>query len=97
MKASASAAILTSALLFGVTACSVTDYQQPITTFAGATRDAETALGTLNTEVTRAYTAVLRERAVSGQRWSRSCRMTASPNPRNAAWTWSRATARPSP
>jgi len=55
------------ALLMGVTACSVTDYQQPITTFASATKDAQTALSTLNTEVTSAYTTLLHERAVSGE------------------------------
>lgn len=57
---------LAAALLLGISACSVTDYQQPITTFAGATKNAETALSTLNTEVTSAYTALLHERAVSG-------------------------------
>ena len=67
MKTSMSARqILAAALLMGVTACSVTDYQQPITTFAGATKEAETALSTRNTEVTNAYTALLRERAVAG-------------------------------
>jgi hypothetical protein len=64
MKPSWSASL--AGLLVGITACSVTDYQQPITTFAGATRNAETALSTLNTEVTSAYTALLRERALSG-------------------------------
>lgn len=58
---------LVAVLVLGVSACSVTDYQQPITTFAGATRNAETALGTLNSEVTSSYTALLSDRAVSGE------------------------------
>jgi len=53
-------------LLSGVAACSsVTDYQQPITTFAGATKNAQSALSTLNSEVTNAYGALLREQAVA--------------------------------
>jgi hypothetical protein len=55
------------ALLIAVAACSVTDYQEPITKFATASKHAETALTALNTEVTDAYTALLQERAVTGQ------------------------------
>jgi hypothetical protein len=55
------------ALMVTVSACSVTDYQEPITQFATASKNAETALNALNTEVTDAYTALLRERAVAGE------------------------------
>jgi hypothetical protein len=54
-------------VLLGISACSVTDYQQPITRFAGATKNAESALNNLNTEVTSAYTKLLRAQAVAGQ------------------------------
>jgi len=68
MKPSWSArSALTGALLLGLTACSVTDYQQPITRFAGATKDAEAALDALNTEVTSAYTDLLRAQAMAGE------------------------------
>jgi hypothetical protein len=55
------------ALLVTVAACSVTDYQEPITKFATASKNAETALNALNTEVTNSYTALLQEQAVAGE------------------------------
>jgi hypothetical protein len=58
---------LVGVVLVGLTACSVTDYQEPITKFATASHNAETALNALNTEVTDAYTALLRERAIAGE------------------------------
>jgi hypothetical protein len=66
MKRSLSGSLVV-ALLLSTSACSVADYQQPITTFATATKNADSALSTLNTEVTSAYTALLHERAVSGE------------------------------
>lgn len=67
MKASSSArSTLAVTLLVGVTACSVTDYQQPIDRFAAASRSAETGLSALSSDVTDAYTALLREKAVAG-------------------------------
>lgn len=54
-------------LLVGVTACSVTDYQEPINKFATASKDAETALNTLNSEAMDSYRALLQERAVAGE------------------------------
>ena len=53
------------AVLILATACSVTDYKQPVSDFATATRDAETALVALNDEVTEAYTEKLRDLALS--------------------------------
>ena len=47
------------------TACSVADYKQPVSDFAMATQNAETALVGLNDEVTEAYEDRLREVALS--------------------------------
>jgi hypothetical protein len=58
---------LVGALFVGFTACSVTDYRQPITTFATATQNAETALNSLNREVTDAHAAQLRQKAIAGE------------------------------
>jgi len=41
-------------------ACSVASYEAPVTHFAAAVDDAETALTALNTEVTDAYAAGIR-------------------------------------
>lgn len=53
------------AVLVLATACSVTDYKKPVSDFATATRDAEAALVLLDQQVTDAYTAKLRELALS--------------------------------
>jgi hypothetical protein len=55
------------ALMVAVSACSVTEYQEPINKFATASKNAETALSALNREVTDAYTTLLHERAVAGE------------------------------
>lgn len=55
------------AVLVLTTACSVADYKKPISDFATATRDAETALVLLDKQVTDAYAALLRERAIAGE------------------------------
>ena len=55
------------ALLAGTSACSVTDYRQPINQFAAATKDAETAISTLNSNVTKVRDEQLREQAVGGE------------------------------
>ena len=53
------------ALVFA-TACSVADYQKPISDFAAATQDAETALVALDAEVTEAYAIRLRAQVDAG-------------------------------
>ena len=55
------------AVLVLTTACSVADYKTPISDFATATQDAETALVLLDQQVTDAYAALLRERAIAGE------------------------------
>ncbi len=55
------------AVLVLTTACSVADYKKPISDFATATQDAETALVLLDKQVTDAYAALLRERAIAGE------------------------------
>lgn len=49
------------------TACSVADYKKPVGDFAEATRNAEEALVALDAQVTDAYAAVLRDRAIAGE------------------------------
>lgn len=55
-------------LVVCITACSVADYQKPISDFAKATQNAETALVGLDEQVTEAYAALHRRRALAGER-----------------------------
>jgi hypothetical protein len=48
------------AIIASLAACSVADYEKPVTDFAGATNNAAEALGVLDAQVTESYTAVLR-------------------------------------
>ena len=53
-------------LLGLVTACSVANYQKPVSDFAAATENAEKALIALNQQVTEAYAETIRARALKG-------------------------------
>ena len=46
-------------------ACSVADYEKPVSDFAGATNNAAEALVVLDTQITESYAAVLRARVLS--------------------------------
>ena len=54
-------------LVIGLSACSTADYAPPVTTFAGASGEAEDALGTLNESITQGYANYVRSLASSGE------------------------------
>ena len=63
-----------------IAACSVTDYEKPISQFATAAEESETALVGLNHELTDAYGEVLARRVVAGELQPRltGCQATSS-------------------
>lgn len=58
---------LAAAVIASATACSVADYKKPVSDFAEATQNVEEALLVLDEQVTDAYAALHRRRAVGGE------------------------------